>query len=91
MMPNSKGKIQKIAHAGCPDGFYLQCIDWYQDRKIEMYRRPPAKEWGAGLQLSGHHFYCKSRTISELRKAAYAAINDDVSKTEEHNGQRKLF
>lgn len=91
MMPDRKGKIEKIMHQGCPDGFYLQCIEWYKGRKLEMYRRPPAKEWGCGLELTGQHFYCKSRTISEIRKAARYAIDQDVSKTEEHNGQRKLF
>lgn len=87
----ARGKIEKVAHAGMPDGYYLQCIEWYKGRKLEMYRRPPSKEWGCGLELSGKHFYCKSPQISELRRAAQAAINQDVSKTEEPNGQRKLF
>jgi hypothetical protein len=85
------GKIERIPHAGMPDGYYLQRIDWFKGHKLESYRRPPSKEWRCVLELDGRSLRCQDTKISEVIRAAHAAINDHVSKTEEPNGQRKLF
>lgn len=93
-MLNSKGKIEKIKDARCPDGHFFQCTDWYKDKKIEMSRTPPCREWGGSVPVApgDHNFRSyRSRSIAEVRKAMRQEIDRALAQIEEKNGQRLLF